>query len=175
MRLFTRFRILNATRALVAEVGVGRVTMRAIARLANITAPAIYKHFKNKQALLDEVTSSAFVELAQDMLNRAREAKGRSRIEKMAQAAETWATDHARLFEMMAAPRSNDEMPIRRLELELRQERDREHLPWHEPRQVALILWSQMRGFLGRQPGETFAHSTRWMLQPFEQQQRRAA
>src|SRR5947208_7588709 len=67
MKLFTRFRILNATRALVSELGVERVTMRGIARLANLTAPAIYKHFRNKRALLDAVIASGYDELDTQM------------------------------------------------------------------------------------------------------------
>ncbi|HEX4384909.1 MAG TPA: helix-turn-helix domain-containing protein [Myxococcales bacterium] len=50
MKLLTRYRILNAARAMVAEVGVERVTMRGIAAMANITAPAIYRHFRNKRS-----------------------------------------------------------------------------------------------------------------------------
>ena len=55
MKLFTRYRILNAARAMVAEVGVERVTMRGIAAMANITAAAIYKHFLNKREMLEQV------------------------------------------------------------------------------------------------------------------------
>jgi AcrR family transcriptional regulator len=53
MKLFTRYRILNAARAMVAEVGVERVTLRGIAAMANITAAAIYRHFRNKRDMLD--------------------------------------------------------------------------------------------------------------------------
>jgi AcrR family transcriptional regulator len=38
MKFFTRYRILNSARTMVAEVGVERVTMRGIAAMANITA-----------------------------------------------------------------------------------------------------------------------------------------
>jgi AcrR family transcriptional regulator len=151
MKLFTRYRILNATRAIVAELGVERVTMRGIAKLANITAPAIYKHFKNKKELLEEVVAHGYVEMADEMLQRTKKSGGGVRV--MVDAGRAYAERYPRLFQMMAAPLSNDEM--------------------------AISVWSQMRGFLARRPEgnlrERYDASMELLLRPIERPRLSAA
>src|ERR1700742_2423248 len=79
MKLFTRYRILNATRAMVAEVGVERVTMRGVAAMANITAPAIYRHFRNKREMLEQVVAMGYRDLSTRMLKRGQKAESHAR------------------------------------------------------------------------------------------------
>lgn len=55
--------ILRAARALLAEQGPAGLVMRAVARRAGITAGAIYRHFPDKQALVDRVVGLAFEHL----------------------------------------------------------------------------------------------------------------
>ncbi len=56
----TRDRIQASVRALLASGGVEAVSMRAVAERSGLTAGAIYKHFKDKQALIDSVVAAAF-------------------------------------------------------------------------------------------------------------------
>ena len=142
MKLFTRYRILNATRALVAELGVERVTMRGIASLANITAPAIYKHFRNKRALLDEVIALGFSELDQTMKRGLRTPTPERGLRVMVDQAVDFALRHERLFEMMMSPRARDDRMVQRLQHQLARCRvtDAAH--------KALVLWGQIRGQL---------------------------
>ncbi|MGW2343613.1 TetR/AcrR family transcriptional regulator C-terminal domain-containing protein [Streptomyces sp. NPDC001661] len=42
------------------DVGLEGLTLRAIAKQLNVQAPALYWHFKNKQALLDEMATVMF-------------------------------------------------------------------------------------------------------------------
>ncbi|MGW7044474.1 TetR/AcrR family transcriptional regulator C-terminal domain-containing protein [Streptomyces avermitilis] len=49
----TALRLLN-------EVGLDGLTLRAIAKELNVQAPALYWHFKNKQALLDEMATEMY-------------------------------------------------------------------------------------------------------------------
>src|ERR1051325_11742564 len=108
MRLLTRFRILNAARSMVGEVGVERVTMRGIAARANITAPAIYKHFRNKRALLDEVIASGYSELGQAM--------GRGHdVQTMLERAAKFAALHPNLTLMILGPPPQHHAPPRTL------------------------------------------------------------
>jgi AcrR family transcriptional regulator len=51
----TRERILDAARELFIEVGIEATTMRAIADRLEYTAPAIYHHFADKDALIREL------------------------------------------------------------------------------------------------------------------------
>ncbi|MEB8338619.1 TetR/AcrR family transcriptional regulator C-terminal domain-containing protein [Streptomyces endophyticus] len=45
---------------LLNDVGLEGLTLRAIAKQLNVQAPALYWHFKNKQALLDEMATVMF-------------------------------------------------------------------------------------------------------------------
>src|ERR1051325_5394425 len=116
MRLLTRFRILNAARSMVGEVGVERVTMRGIAARANITAPAIYKHFRNKRALLDEVIASGYSELGQ-MMGRGHD------VQTMLGRVDKSGSLHPKLTLMMLAPHTDDHVPIRKLQTQMVRER----------------------------------------------------
>lgn len=60
----TATRILNAARALFEREGAGRVSMRKVADAVGITATAIYRHFPNRQALLDRISNDSFDEIA---------------------------------------------------------------------------------------------------------------
>ena len=144
MKLETRFRILNAARSMVGEVGVERVTMRGIAARANITAPAIYKHFRNKRALLDEVIASGFSELGH-MMGRGHD------VQTMLERADKFAQLHPKLTLMMLAPHTDDHVPVRRIRWQL----IRERRPY--AREAARALWAQKRGQLTMRPPKAYA------------------
>jgi AcrR family transcriptional regulator len=155
MKLFTRFRILNAARAMVAEVGVERVTMRGIAAMANITAAAIYRHFRNKREMLDEVVSHGYRELSNRMLKRSLKATARPRsLRAMVDEAAVFAERHPNLFQMMAAPRTDDYEAVDRIEHEVEECMAAKVLPRDNPEKVAVAAWSLMRGYLARRPEE---------------------
>ena len=63
-RLATREKILEAAREMFNEVGVEATTMRAIAEKIGYTATAIYYHFKDKNAMLLELSHRDFSQLA---------------------------------------------------------------------------------------------------------------
>lgn len=48
-------RIVDVTREIAFEAGFGAVSMRQIAAKLNVTSTAIYYHFRNKSALLDQL------------------------------------------------------------------------------------------------------------------------
>jgi AcrR family transcriptional regulator len=153
MKLFTRYRILNAARAMVAEVGVERVTMRGIAAMANITAGAIYRHFRNKRDLLDQVVAHGYRELSNRMLKRSQKADERPRtLRAMIDEAAAYAERHPNLFQMMAAPRTDDAEAVSRLEHEVEECMAARVLPRDNSEKVAVAVWSLMRGFLARRP-----------------------
>lgn len=59
----TRSRILDAAREMFVEDGVEAVTMREIAKRIEYTPTAIYHHFRDKQALIEELCRVDFHEL----------------------------------------------------------------------------------------------------------------
>jgi AcrR family transcriptional regulator len=61
----TRSRILDAAREMFVQDGVEAVTMREIAKRIEYTPTAIYHHFRDKQALIEELCLIDFRGLAQ--------------------------------------------------------------------------------------------------------------
>lgn len=49
--------IIDATLALAAEQGVGRITTQAIADRVGIAQPTVFRHFKNRDAILEAVVA----------------------------------------------------------------------------------------------------------------------
>lgn len=150
MGIFTRFRILNATRALVSEVGVERVTMRKIAALANLTAPALYKHFRNKRALLDEVVASGYSELGNRMARGRKAPSGPRGLRIMTDEVVGFARDYPKLMEMMLAPLTKDDDPPWLLQTQVERCMQERIMGWRHAAGTAAVLWAQMRGVLSR-------------------------
>ncbi|MCK1820895.1 TetR/AcrR family transcriptional regulator C-terminal domain-containing protein [Streptomyces sp. XM83C] len=55
-----RDRVADTALRLLNEVGLDGLTLRAIARELDVKAPALYWHFKDKQALLDEMATEMY-------------------------------------------------------------------------------------------------------------------
>ncbi|MEU4349918.1 TetR/AcrR family transcriptional regulator C-terminal domain-containing protein [Streptomyces sp. NPDC023838] len=60
-----RAQVADTALRLLNEVGLDGLTLRAIAKELKVQAPALYWHFKNKQALLDEMATVMYRRLAQ--------------------------------------------------------------------------------------------------------------
>lgn len=99
-------RILESTRDLYLEEGAGGVSMRKVAERIGVTAPAIYRHFPNKTALLQEIVAEGFQVFA-GYLHRALE--GTTPIERLRLTGEAFArfaAEHPEYYRMMfLAPR----------------------------------------------------------------------
>jgi AcrR family transcriptional regulator len=67
----TQSRILHAARELFEREGPGAVSMRRVADAVGITPMAIYRHFANREALLQRISADAFNEVAQQWAARA--------------------------------------------------------------------------------------------------------
>ncbi|WP_343239887.1 TetR/AcrR family transcriptional regulator [Streptomyces sp. SID12488] len=52
--------------SLLNEVGLDGLTLRAIAKELDVKAPALYWHFKDKQALLDEMATEMYRRMVRD-------------------------------------------------------------------------------------------------------------
>jgi AcrR family transcriptional regulator len=94
-------RILSAARRLLDEEGADAVTMRRVAEEAGITAMAIYRHFPDRDGLLNAVANRGFVELA-SRLEKMRFSGGiERRLTKMGEIFLDHALDNPKLFELM--------------------------------------------------------------------------
>ncbi len=62
--LDTSTRILNATRALFEREGADAVSMRKVAEAVGLSPMAMYRHFHNREALLQRICDDSFHEIA---------------------------------------------------------------------------------------------------------------
>jgi len=67
--------LIEAARRFIAERGVGGFTLVDAARLVGVTPAALYRHFRGREALLEEVAGRGFADLA-DRLGRALAGRG---------------------------------------------------------------------------------------------------
>lgn len=61
----TRDRVLATAKQLVIDDGSGAVSMRKIGSIVGVTPMAVYRHFPNREALLDAVAAECFADLAE--------------------------------------------------------------------------------------------------------------
>lgn len=66
-----RKRVADTALGLLNEVGLEGLTLRAIARELDVKAPALYWHFKDKQALLDEMATEMMRRMTAEYAERA--------------------------------------------------------------------------------------------------------
>lgn len=79
-----RAEIITATKSLLAETGkADAVSIRAVADRVGVTAPSIYLHFADKDALLDAVVTDVFTELDTVMAKAEAEVTGTSPLARL--------------------------------------------------------------------------------------------
>ena len=93
--------LLRATRELLAEGGVGAVTVRAVASRIGYTLPVVYQHFADKNDLLTVVLTDGFNALAASMRNAASLAAPRDAILAASRAYLDFAAAEPRVYELM--------------------------------------------------------------------------
>lgn len=97
----TRPRILDAARELFVRDGVEAVTMRAIAARIGLTPTAIYHHFRDKQALLQDLCEHDFRALAAAFLRIGRVADPVERLRRIGEAYVRFAVEHPGHYRFM--------------------------------------------------------------------------
>lgn len=102
-----RQKILNAARDLFAAHGYDAVTMRAIAKKIEYSPTAIYSHFQDKEALINELCSTDFMALASGFQQIGRVADPIERLRKIGRAYAEFGvkyTNHYRVMFMTPHP-----------------------------------------------------------------------
>ncbi len=97
----TRQAILDAARELFVADGVDATTMRAIAAKIGYTPTAIYHHFRDKDALLEELCVADFGALGQAMLKIGRIEDPAERLMRMGAAYTDFALDNPSQYRFM--------------------------------------------------------------------------
>lgn len=97
----TAVRIAQAARALLEEEGESAVTMRRVAAAAGITAMAVYRHYADRDALLNALADEGFEELDRRFAAVSLSGSLDSRLDQLLAANLDFALGHPRLFELM--------------------------------------------------------------------------
>ncbi|HEU5262895.1 MAG TPA: TetR/AcrR family transcriptional regulator [Gemmatimonadales bacterium] len=100
-RAETRRKILEAARRTFVQQGYERTTMRAIAAKIGYTPTAIYHHFKDKDALVAELSALDFRALSQALRQTGSVADPVERLEKIGQAYVEFALTHPMPYQFL--------------------------------------------------------------------------
>jgi AcrR family transcriptional regulator len=97
----TRERILATARRLYNARGLAGVTVRAVEKKANVTAPTIYWHFGSMDGLVREVVDDAFTRLLAALSAAPQGPSPVDRLVGLARAYRDFALDHSQLYHTM--------------------------------------------------------------------------
>src|SRR5579859_51477 len=100
-KLAIRTKILDAARELFAEHGFDALTMRSIAERIEYTPTAIYYHFKDKDALIQELCDQDYGALSDEFQKIATVADPIERLRAMGIAYSRFAFDHPNHYRLM--------------------------------------------------------------------------
>src|SRR4051812_79958 len=108
----TRTRLLAEARDLYLEGGLARFSLREVARRAGVSAPAVYRHYAGKEALLQEVCGEGF-RIFSSYLLRALSAPGpRERMASSAAQYLEFGLDHPRDYRFIFMSAAEDAVPL---------------------------------------------------------------
>jgi len=100
-------KLLEAAKAIIAEHGMGKLTLKAVAESAQVTQGTVYYHFKTKDQLLLEVTES-FCKASWEQIGKD------GQLERALQSAESRCVKdsmyHHLFFQLVASGLQNDAM-----------------------------------------------------------------
>ena len=102
--------LVEAARRFIAERGLGGFTLVDAARLVGVTPAALYRHFRGREALVEEVAFRGFKDLA-ERLGRALRGSGTplERFTRMGEAYLTFAEQEPGYYAAMFSPRPGEE------------------------------------------------------------------
>jgi AcrR family transcriptional regulator len=187
----TRERILAEARELFLEGGLEGFSMRTLAERVGISAPAIYRHFEDKDALLATLIDSSFSTFSSYLVRALSGATPLERFRRSGEAYFAFALENARAYRLMFLTDCR-QLGLLRISKEIDEraggtflflvDRVRECIDSgvfvkDDPTQVALWVWSQVHGLaslwlLGQLEGKVdlagFQHMTAQGLDKLE-------
>jgi AcrR family transcriptional regulator len=102
----TKDRIQEAALTILEKEGASAVSMRRVAEAVGITPMAIYYHFSNREALLDEITDREFAKFLGYIQRRPQRGTTTTRLINSIEAYLDYAFDRPRIFDyVFAEPR----------------------------------------------------------------------
>ncbi|PRX96693.1 TetR/AcrR family transcriptional regulator [Allonocardiopsis opalescens] len=95
--------------ALLDDGGVAAVSLAAVGKAMGMTAPALYRYFPSRDALIDRLVTSSYAELSAAITTaRPGEEHGAAKVRHMARAYRAWVLRHPRRYAMLFTDRRPD-------------------------------------------------------------------
>jgi AcrR family transcriptional regulator len=146
--------ITHAAMNLYAAEGPKGLTMRRVAAAIGVTAPALYRHFRNKDALVEAVAGEAELQLGRCLEAPRRPRPRGNAAVAMVERALQFSIDHRHLFQLVSRrrrkvpgqPSPRSRVAIMRHEVVTAMERGQ--LAPTDPDRVTAALWAQMCGLV---------------------------
>jgi AcrR family transcriptional regulator len=133
----------------LAEGGPAAVAINAIARELGVSGPALYRYFKNRDALLTALVLDAYNDLAEALT-------GHERLEAVAHAYRTWALEQPHRYRLLfSAPLPGYDAHQDALVKAAQRSMDR--LVEFVDEERAVTLWSRLHGHVSLEIEGNFA------------------
>jgi len=150
--------LLASARRLLTEKGPDGVSLRQVARSAGVTPGAVYRHFENKEELLERVVEAAFGGL-EASLWRAVARYPRGSIERLAELGRMYvqfAREHPEDYQLLFSATGNRRPvqsmpaygPVKILEECVADCIESGALVDADPRMISLLLWARLHGLI---------------------------
>lgn len=97
----TKERLLATARALYLEGGFASFSLREVARRVGVSAPAVYRHFDSKEALLSAVCAQGFQIFSSYLVRALREDTSLERLRASGRMYLAFATDHPQAYRVI--------------------------------------------------------------------------
>jgi AcrR family transcriptional regulator len=144
--------IVNAAFNIYAAEGPKGMTMRKIAAAVGVRASALYRHFRNKEAILDAVAAAADVALAEHLRAPARQNPKKRRVKPLIARALEFAVGQPKLFRLAAShrPRWSEATDAARTAVatEVQKAAERGEIGKGDAKTQATSLWAQICGLV---------------------------
>ena len=108
----TKERLLSAARALYLEGGFATFSLREVARRVGISAPAVYRHYESKEALLEAVCAQGFQLFSSYLVRALRVDTPLGRLRESGRLYLAFATEHPQAYSVIFLGAAKGFMPV---------------------------------------------------------------
>lgn len=156
---------LRAARELLEEDGSGSLSIRAVARRAGVSPAAPYRHYADRDALVQAVAAQGYRELAEELVAAHPEPSTAEDLAAVAVAYVRFAVDHPALYRLMFAdPRTPhlgaDCVEVTAAVYDYLAAGVRRTFPGAEPKTMSIAVWGLVHGLASLHLDGKFAASS---------------
>lgn len=152
----TKERLLAAARALYLEGGFASFSLREVARRVGVSAPAVYRHFESKEALLEAVCAQGFQIFSSYLVRALRKDSPIARLRESGRMYLAFATEHPQAYRVIFLGAAKGFLPTENAPVDSATFRflvDRvsecqrdERIAKGDPLPIAMTIWAYVHG-----------------------------